>query len=154
MHRLLGLSDMKANTQWAPLALLGYRLQQRKFFEPLYPNLDLHQKQIRYTSQDKLITCLVSIMSDCQAISHIDTRIRPDRALAQAWGLECFAHQGYPFNAGQLEDGHRDLKCRKARPRLLRIQKPEVLMLQGVPPYVDTLDGQWYDRSRYFSANF
>jgi hypothetical protein len=93
MHRLLGLSDMKANTQWAPLALLGYRLQQRKFFEPLYQNLDLHQKQIRYTSQDKLITCLVSIMSDCQAISHIDTRIRPDRALAQAWGLECFAHQ-------------------------------------------------------------
>jgi hypothetical protein len=93
MHRLLGLSDMKANTQWAPLALLGYRLQQRKFFEPLYQNLDLHQKQIHYTSQDKLITCLVSIMSDCQAISHIDTRIRPDRALAQAWGLECFAHQ-------------------------------------------------------------
>ena len=41
---------------------------------------------------------------------------------------------GYPFNAGQLEDGHRDLKCRKARPRLLRIQKPEVLMLQRVPP--------------------
>ena len=36
---------------------------------------------------------LVSIMSGCQAISHIDTRIRPDRALAQAWGLECFAHQ-------------------------------------------------------------
>jgi hypothetical protein len=93
MHRLLGLSDMKANTQWAPLALLGYRLQQRKFFEPLYQNLDLYQKQIRYTSQDKLITCLVSIMSDCQAISHIDTRIRPDRALAQAWRLECFAHQ-------------------------------------------------------------
>ena len=32
-------------------------------------------------------------MSGCQAISHIDTRIRPDRALAQAWGLECFAQQ-------------------------------------------------------------
>jgi hypothetical protein len=41
---------------------------------------------------------------------------------------------GYPFNAGQLEDGHRDLKCRKARPRRLRIQKPEALMLQSVPP--------------------
>ena len=93
MRRLLGLSDMKANTQWAPLALLGYRLQQRNFFDPLYQHLDLHQKQLRYTSQDKLITCLVSIMSGCQAISHIDTRIRPDRELAQAWGLECFAHQ-------------------------------------------------------------
>lgn len=93
MHQLLGLSDMKANTQWAPLALLGYRLQQRKFFDPLYQCLNLHQKQLRYTSQEKLITCLVSIMSGCQAISHIDTRIRPDRALAQAWGMECFAHQ-------------------------------------------------------------
>jgi hypothetical protein len=93
MHQLLGLSDMKANTQWAPLALLGYRLQQRKFFDPLYQYLDLNQKQLRYSSQDKLITCLVSIMSGCQAISHIDTRIRPDRALAQAWGLECFARQ-------------------------------------------------------------
>jgi hypothetical protein len=93
MHQLLGLSDMKANTQWAPLALLGYRLQQRKFFDPLYQHLDLNQKQLRYTSQDKLITCLVSIMSGCQAISHIDIRIRPDKALAQAWGLECFAQQ-------------------------------------------------------------
>ena len=93
MHQLLGLSDMKANTQWAPLALLGYRLQQRKFFDPLYQYLDLNQKQLRYSSQDKLITCLVSIMSGCQAISHIDTRIRPDRALAQAWGLECFSQQ-------------------------------------------------------------
>jgi hypothetical protein len=93
MHQLLGLSDMKANTQWAPLALLGYRLQQRQFFEPLHQYLRLHQKHIHYTSEDKLITCLVSIMSGCQAISHIDTRIRPDRALAQAWGMECFAHQ-------------------------------------------------------------
>jgi hypothetical protein len=93
MHQFLGFADMKANTQWAPLALLGYRLRQRKFFDPLYQQIDLNQKQIRYTSQDKLITCLVSIMSGCQAISHIDTRIHPDRALAQAWGMECFAHQ-------------------------------------------------------------
>jgi hypothetical protein len=98
MHQLLGLADMKANTQWAPLALLGYRLQQRKFFEPLYQQLDLQQKRLRYTSQDKLITCLVSIMSGCQSISHINTRIRPDRALAQAWGLECFSEQSSVAN--------------------------------------------------------
>jgi hypothetical protein len=45
---------------------------------------------------------------------------------------------GYPFNVGQLEDGHRDLKCRKARPRRFQLRKPEALMLQSVPPYVDT----------------
>lgn len=98
MRQLLGLSDMKANTQWAPLALLGYRLQQRQFFDPLYQHLHLDQKQLRYTSQDKLITCLVSLMSGCQSISHINTRIRPDRALAQAWGLECFAEQSSVAN--------------------------------------------------------
>jgi hypothetical protein len=43
------------------------------------------------------------------------------------------ARHGYPFNPGQLEDGHRDLKCRKAHPRRLRLQKPEALMLQSVP---------------------
>jgi hypothetical protein len=33
-----------------------------------------------------------------------------------------------------LEDGHRDLKCRKVRPWRLRIQKPETIMLQSIPP--------------------
>ena len=51
------------------------------------------KKKVLYTPQDKLLTCLVSIMSGCQAICRIDTRIRPDRALAQAWGLERFAQQ-------------------------------------------------------------
>ena len=54
-------------------------------------------------------------------------------------GCQGYVVRGYPFNAGQLEDGHRDLKCRKARPRRLQLRKPEALMLQSVPPYVDTL---------------
>jgi len=46
MSQLLGLSAMKSNTQWVPLALLGYRLQQRDFFAPLYQQLDLTQKKV------------------------------------------------------------------------------------------------------------
>jgi hypothetical protein len=49
------------------------------------------------------------------------------------WSGETEGKLGYPFNAGQLEDGHRDSKCRKARPGRLRLQKPEALMLQSVP---------------------
>ncbi len=93
MSRLLGLSEMKSNTQWAPLALLGYRLQQRDFFAPLYEQLHLSQKKVLYAPQDKLLTCLVSIMSGCHAICQIDTHIRPDTALAQAWGFDSFAQQ-------------------------------------------------------------
>ena len=93
MTKLFGLSDMKSNTQFAPLALLGYRLQQRDFFAPLHQQVRLQQKSVDYTPQEKLITCLVSVMSGCHAISQIDTRIRPDKVLAQAWGLDRFAQQ-------------------------------------------------------------
>lgn len=93
MTTLLGLSDMKSNTQFAPLGLLGYHLQQHDFFAPLREQIQLEQKCLLYTADDKLLTCLVSIMGGCHAISQINTRIRPDRALAQAWGLPSFAHQ-------------------------------------------------------------
>lgn len=92
MTTLLGLSDMKSNTQFAPLALLGNHLQQHHFFAPVQEQMQLEQKRIYYSPYDKLLTCLVSIMSGCHAISQINTRIRPDSALAQAWGLPCFAH--------------------------------------------------------------
>jgi hypothetical protein len=93
MTNLLGLSDMKSNTQFAPLALLGYRLQQRDFFAPLREQIQLPQKRLSYTPYDKLLTCLVSILSGCHAISQINTRIRPDTALARAWGFQGFAEQ-------------------------------------------------------------
>jgi hypothetical protein len=93
MMNLFGLSEMTSNTQFAPLALLGYRLQQRDFFAPLREQLQLPQKSVFYTPDDKLLTCLVSMMSGCHALCQINTRIRPDKALAQAWGLEGFAEQ-------------------------------------------------------------
>lgn len=93
MTNRLGLSDMKSNTQFAPLALLGYHLQQRDFFAPLREQIQLPQKHLSYTPYDKLLTCLVSILSGCHAISQINTRIRPDTALARAWGFQGFAEQ-------------------------------------------------------------
>jgi hypothetical protein len=38
------------------------------------------------------------------------------------WFAEFYGIMGYPFNAGQCEDGHRDLKCRKARPWRSQLQ--------------------------------
>ena len=93
MTTLLGLSEMKSNTQFAPLGLLGYHLQQQDFFAPLREQVQLEQKHLVYMPYDKLLTCFVSMMGGCHAISQINTRIRPDRALAQAWGLPSFAHQ-------------------------------------------------------------
>src|SRR6266487_2643447 len=93
MTDLFGLSAMNSNTQFAPLALLGYRLQPRHFFAPWREQLHLQQKSVFYTPYDTLLTCLVSMMSGCHAVGQIDTRIRLDMAWAQAWGLESFAQQ-------------------------------------------------------------
>jgi hypothetical protein len=67
--------------------------------------------------------------------SHVVTK--PGEAIGVLSAL--LKKPGYPLKAGQLEDSHRDLKCRKVRLRWLRIQKPEAFMLQSVPPYVDAL---------------
>jgi putative transposase len=78
----------------------------------------------RYTSQT------------CPACRHVSKANRPQQALfsCEQCGYSYHADVvaainilGYPFNAGQCEDGHRDLKCRKARPQRLRIQKPKAL---------------------------
>jgi hypothetical protein len=49
---------------------------------------------------------------------------------------------GYPFNAGQLEDGRRDLKCREARPSCCGFESPKSLCyrvsrLKWIPRFFD-----------------
>jgi len=80
MTDLFGLSAMNRNPQFAPLALLGYRLQQRHFFAPWREQLHLQQKSVFSTPYDKLLTCLISLMSGCYAVCQIDPRIRLDTA--------------------------------------------------------------------------
>lgn len=118
MTDLFGLSAMTSNTQFAPLALLGYRLHQRDFFAPLREQLQLQQKRVLYTPYDKLLTCLVSIMSGCHAVCQIDTRIRPDKALAQAWGLANFAQQS---TVADTLDRFTDLSVQQLRAATSRI---------------------------------
>ncbi len=93
MSKLLGLSEMKSNTQFAPLAALGYYLQKQDFFAPIRDEVQLGIKTVRHEPYQKLIDCVVSILAGCTSISGINTRIRPDTALAKAWGRECFAEQ-------------------------------------------------------------
>ena len=93
MTNLLGLSDRKSQTQFAPLALLGDRLQQRDFCAPLREQIQVPHKHLSDTPYDKRLTGLVGMLSGCHAISQINTRLRPHTALARAWGFQGFAEQ-------------------------------------------------------------
>ena len=93
MTKRLGLSAMQRSTQYAPLAALGAFLQQQDFFAPLWEHVELCSKTVLHEPQQKLLDVVVSILADCASLKQINTRLRPDTALAAAWGRDVFADQ-------------------------------------------------------------
>jgi len=87
------LELLTGQTRYAPLAVIGYWLQQTKFLAPLWSALDWPIKTCVHTPQAKLETLLASILVSNRSVSQINTTIRPDLALARAWGQEQFAEQ-------------------------------------------------------------
>ncbi|MDP6527272.1 MAG: hypothetical protein QF858_00090 [Candidatus Pacebacteria bacterium] len=92
MSKLLGLSEMKSNTQFAPLVGLGYYFQKQDYYSALR-GIDLKIKTVDHKPHEKLIDIIVSVLAGCTSISQINTRLRPDRALARGWGREQFSEQ-------------------------------------------------------------
>jgi hypothetical protein len=72
---------------------LGYCLTRSKFFDPVFSQLALPIKTVDHKPSEKLLDLLVSLLASCRSINQINTRIRPDLALAHAWGRERFAEQ-------------------------------------------------------------
>ncbi len=89
----IDLIPMPTNTQFAPLGVLGYCLTHTHFLDVLFASLELNQKKIEHEPTAKLQDVLVSILAGCRAIATINTELRPDVALAQAWGRKEFAEQ-------------------------------------------------------------
>src|SRR2546430_16146860 len=91
MTKRLGLSAMHRSTQYAPLAALGAFLQQRDFFAPLWEHVQLGGKTIDHEPHQKMLDVGVSMLADCSSLQQINTRPRPDTALAAAGGRGGFA---------------------------------------------------------------
>lgn len=87
------LHDMSESTQFAPLGVLGYCLTRTNFLKEVFASIAFTEKTVAHKPEAKLQDALVSILAGCRAISTINTRIRPDLALAQAWGRDRFAEQ-------------------------------------------------------------
>jgi hypothetical protein len=87
------LTDMPNETGFAPLGVLGYCLTRTQFLAPVWAELNLGLKTVDHSPQDKLQDVVTSILAGCRAISQVNTRLRPDLALAYAWGRKRFADQ-------------------------------------------------------------
>ena len=93
MATIIRLTAMPQDTNFAPLGVLGYCLTRTDFLAPVFADLTLPIKEVDHPPVAKLMDVLASILAGCRAISQVNTRIRPDLALACAWGRERFAEQ-------------------------------------------------------------
>lgn len=101
MRPKIRLVALKQETNFVPLGVLGYCLSRTQFLRPVFAGLDLKQKTVTHEPGAKLQDLLVGILAGCRAVSQINTRIRPDRVLARAWGRTAFAEQS--LVAGTLD---------------------------------------------------
>ena len=113
MSKLLGLSEMKSNTQFAPLVVLGYYFQKQDYFSALR-GIDLKIKTVDHQPHEKLTDIIVSVLAGCISISQINTRLRPDSALARGWGREQFAEQSNIANTLNAFDDESIAQLREA----------------------------------------
>jgi hypothetical protein len=106
------LSDHLVNTSHAPLVALSAQYQQNSTLKPLEA-VEIGMKTVEYTPVSKLGQVWLSILAGCEYLVEVNTCLRPDRTLAQVWGLGRFAEQSSlsrtldqltRMNIGQLRD--------------------------------------------------
>lgn len=93
MSTNIHLVRLAEDTSFAPLGVLGYCLTQTRFLEPVFSLLEFSTKEVAHSVKDKLQDVLLCILTGCRSIAQVNTRMRPDLPLAQAWHRPRFADQ-------------------------------------------------------------
>lgn len=92
MTLTFGLTDELVNTQFAPVAALSAYYQTYEVLKPL-ETVAVPMKTVNYSPANKLFQVFLSVLTGCEYLSMVNTRLRPERKLAQVWRNERFAHQ-------------------------------------------------------------
>src|SRR6266540_536901 len=77
----------------ASLAAIGALLRQRNVFAPVREQLTIAQKTVKYTPTDKLYDGLIALLAGAHGLVEVNTRLRSDLALQQAFGRTACAEQ-------------------------------------------------------------
>lgn len=88
----LGLAEAPYNTKYAPLAVLAAIYGHNQRLDSLQ-RVSLAMKKVTYSPQDKLEQLLLSILAGCEYIKVVNTKLKSEVPLAQAWGWPQFADQ-------------------------------------------------------------
>jgi len=87
------LTPLEHVTRFAPLVALGYWTREHDLWAPIFSRLRFEQSIHIKHPEEALLDLWVSMHAGCRSVSHVNTQIRPDLALAQAWGRARFHEQ-------------------------------------------------------------
>lgn len=73
-------------TPCASLAAIGCQLQHLKMFEPIRSQVQIAQKTVLHSPCDKLFDAFITILAGAHGLVEVNTRLRSDTALQQAFG--------------------------------------------------------------------
>lgn len=93
MKPAIGLTDGPFNTSFAPLCVLGCVLQERETLKTLRYSTFIQAKQSDHTPGEKLMDAFLLILAGYPSLYLLNTTLRPDPLLAQAWGQQQLAEQ-------------------------------------------------------------
>ena len=99
------LTPMTGTTRFGPLVALGFYVRDQDLLAPLISRLEFGPATHTQYPTEALLEVWVSILAGCRSISQINTHLRPDLTLAQAWGRSCFAEQS---TVARVLDGCQD----------------------------------------------
>lgn len=87
-----GVTTDSTNTKFAPLAALTAYYQAQNVLEPLQ-SVTSAAKKGDFTLPDKLVQVFLSILSGCEYIAEVNTKLRCEQNLAQVNRISRFADQ-------------------------------------------------------------
>ena len=87
------VAPMETYTAFGPLVALGFFVQQHDLWAPIRIRVCFAQPTHCDDPVGTLLDLGVGILAGCEVVAQVNTTIRPDRLLAQAWGRERFCEQ-------------------------------------------------------------
>ena len=93
MQPQFGVVPMDKSTGYGPLVALGDYVQAHDLLSPLHSRVQFAGKTHSSDPAKVLVDMAVAILAGCEAVSQINTTIRSDPLLAQAWGRAQFSEQ-------------------------------------------------------------
>ena len=88
----IGYTEELVNTQYAPLAAIFAHYQQNQVLQPL-AGVNIASKKRDFSPESKIQQLVLSILTGCQTLSEVNTKLKHEVCLAKALGWSRFADQ-------------------------------------------------------------